>query len=339
MSMDEKFLSQDEIDALLKGVSGEEDTPAPSFDPSAVRTYNLATQERIVRGRMPSLELINERFARLFRVGLYNFLHRNAEVSVSPIRTTKYSEFLRHLVVPTNLNLIHIKPLRGRAMLVMDPRLVFMLVDNFFGGDGRFQTRIEGRDFTQTEMRIIQRVLGIVFESLAKAWELAYKVEFEYIRSEINTQFANIATPNEIVVTTVFGVEVGGVTGELHLCIPYSMVEPIRDILRSSMRSESISHDYRWANLLKQQIQSAEVEVVANLTTIELTLRDVMNMRVDDIIPIDLPETVDLKVDHVPIIRCSYGKLSGQYALRVETLLHNSAVERENSTMEDQPDE
>jgi flagellar motor switch protein FliM len=322
--MDEKFLSQDEIDALLKGVTGEQDAPASAIDPSEVRPYNLATQERIVRGRMPSLELINERFARLFRIGLYNFLRRSSEISVNPIRTTKYSEFLRHLVVPTNLNLVKMKPLLGTAMIVMDPYLVFMLVDNFFGGDGRFQTRIEGRDFTQTEQRIIQRVLNIVFEGLAKAWELVYPVEFEFIRSEMNTQFANIATPNEVVVTTTFRIELGSTGGDLHLCIPYSMVEPIRDLLRSSMHSESITHDHRWGQLLKQQIQSAEVEAVADLTSIKSNLREVLNMKVGDIIPIDMPRIIELKVDNVPIMECSYGKLNGQYALRIENLINRS---------------
>jgi flagellar motor switch protein FliM len=322
--MDEKFLSQDEIDALLQGVTGEQDEPSYSVDPSLVRPYNLATQERIVRGRMPSLELINERFARLFRIGLYNFLRRGAEVSISPIRTTKYSEFLRHLVVPTNLNLIKIKPLLGSALIVMDPYLVFMLVDNFFGGDGRFQTRIEGRDFTQTEQRIIQRVLKIVFDSLSKAWELVYAVEFEHTRSEMNTQFANIATPNEVVVTTTFRIELGPIGGDLHICIPYSMVEPIRDLLRSSMHSESINHDNRWGHLLKQQIQSAEVETIANLCSTNSTLRDILNMKVGDIIPIDMPDTVELNVDNIPIMECSYGKFNGQYALRVENLFNNS---------------
>jgi flagellar motor switch protein FliM len=220
--------------------------------------------------------------------------------------------------------LIKIKPLLGTAMIVMDPYLVFMLVDNFFGGDGRFHTRIEGRDFTQTEQRIIHRVLNIVFEGLAKAWELVYPVEFEFIRSEMNTQFANIATPNEVVVTTTFRIELGSTGGDLHLCIPYSMIEPIRDLLRSSMHSESITHDHRWGQLLKQQIQSAEVEAVADLTSIKSDLRAVLNMKVGDIIPMDMPSIIELKVDNVPIMECSYGKLNGQYALRVENLINNS---------------
>jgi flagellar motor switch protein FliM len=275
---------------------------------------------------MPSLELINERFIRLLRIGLFNLLRRTPEISINPIRNTKYSEFLRHLVVPTNLNLIKITPLKGTALIVMDPHLVFLLVDNLFGGDGRFQTRVEGRDFSHIEQRIIQRTLTIVFESLSKAWESIYPVNFEFIRSEMNTQFANIASPNEVVVTTTFRIDLGSIGGDLHICLPYSMIEPIKDILRSSLHSESLSHDQRWAQLLKHQIQDAEVDAVADLCSIDTTLRKVLNMQVGDIIPFEMPETLNVNVDYLPILNCSYGKLNGQYALQVENII-NYAVD------------
>ena len=322
--MAENFLSQEEVDALLKGVNGDqEDTLAPE-DSSGVRPYNLATQERIVRGRMPTLEIINERFARLLRIGLFNFLHRTAEVSIGPVRVSKYSEFIRNLVVPTNLNLIHMKPLRGTALMVFDPNLVFLLVDNLFGGDGRFHTRVEGRDFTQTEQRIIQRILGIVFENYAKSWEPVYPLEFEYIRSEMNTQFANIATPNEVVVATTFTIELGPVSGEMHFCTPYAMIEPIRDILTSSLQGETLEMDKRWIRLMTQQIQTAEVEIVADLGVAKSTLGAILNMRVGDVIPLSVPEFVSAKVDGVPVMECSYGKFNGQYALRVEKLIQSA---------------
>lgn len=326
MSVTEKFLSQDEVDALLKGVTGEQDEPSPAQTLEGVRPYNLATQERIVRGRMATLELINDRFARLLRVGLFNFLRRSAEVLAGSVRVIKYSEFLRHLVVPTNLNLVHVKPLRGTALVVMNPDLVFLFVDNFFGGDGRFQTRIEGRDFTQTEQRTIQRILNIIFETYAKSWESVYPIEFEYIRSEMNTQFANIATPNEVVVAMTFNIELGVVGGEMHICMPYSMLEPIRDLLTSNLQGESLTLDQRWVQQMKQQIQVAEVEAVANLCTTPTTLRDVLNFKVGDVIPVNLPETVELKVEGVPVLECSYGQLNGQYALRVEKLLQSSGM-------------
>lgn len=319
--MADNFLSQEEVDALLKGVNGDQDEALAQDDGSGVRTYNLATQERIVRGRLPTLEIINERFARLLRIGLFNFLHRGAEVSIGPVRISKYSEFVRNLVVPTNLNLIHMKPLRGTALMIFDPNLVFLMVDNMFGGDGRFHTRVEGRDFTLTEQRVIQRILGIVFDCYAKSWQPVYPIQFEYIRSEMNTQFANIATPNEVVVSATFTIELGPVSGEMHFCMPYSMIEPIRDVLTSSLQGETLEMDKRWIRLMRQQIQTAEVELVADLGTAKSTLGALLNMKVGDVIPVTIPETIAAKVDGVPVMECSYGKVNGQYALRVEKLV------------------
>ncbi|TWI64590.1 flagellar motor switch protein FliM [Pseudoduganella lurida] len=322
--MADNFLSQEEVDALLKGVNGDQDDVQAPEEAAGVRTYNLATQERIVRGRMPTLEIINERFARLLRVGLFNFLRRSAEVSVGSVRVSKYSEFIRNLVVPTNLNLVHMKPLRGTALMVFDPGLVFLLVDNLFGGDGRFHTRVEGRDFTATEQRIILRILDIVFEAYTKSWEPVFPVEFEYIRSEMNTQFANIATPNEVVVASTFTVELGSVSGQIHFCMPYSMIEPIRDALTSSLQGEALEVDKRWIRLMTQQIQIAEVEMVARLGTAKVSFDEILNMRVGDVIPLTIPETIEATVDGVPVLDCTYGVLNGQYALMVERLLANS---------------
>lgn len=325
--MADKFLSQDEVDALLKGVGGDQDDDKPAGEAEGVRDYNLATQERIVRGRMPTLEIINERFARLVRIELFNFLRRTVEVSVGPVRITKYSDFIRNLVVPTNLNLVYMKPLRGTALMVFDPTLVFLVVDNLFGGDGRFHTRVEGRDFTQTEQRIIQRILNIVFETYSKSWEPVYPVEFEYIRSEMNTQFANIATPNEVVVVTTFNVELGPASGEIHFCFPYSMVEPIRDLLTSPLQGEVLGADKRWVKLMTQQVQAAEIEIVADLAKTNMQLGEILNMKVGDVIPLSIDEAVEAKVDGVPVMLCKYGLFNGQYALRVEKLLRSNSTE------------
>ena len=326
--MSDSFLSQDEVDALLKGVNGDEDeAKVEDNDPSKARPYDLATQERIVRGRMPTLEIINERFARLLRIGLFNFLRRSVEISVGPVRISKYSDFIRNLVVPTNLNLVHMKPLRGTGLMVLDPSLAFLMVDNMFGGDGRFHTRVAGREFTQTEQRIIRRVLDILFENYEKSWEPVYPIEFEYIRSEMNTQFANIATPNEVVVAITFAVELGEAGGEIHFCFPYSMLEPIKDMLTSSMQGEVLGVDKRWVRLMTQQIQAAEVEIVADLAKQKLTLHEVLNLKVGDVIPLPISEEVDAVVDGVPVMRCKYGLFNGQYALRVQKLLKSNATE------------
>ncbi|MQY51592.1 flagellar motor switch protein FliM [Rhodocyclus tenuis] len=320
--MSSEFLSQDEVDALLKGVTGETDeADAATEQGSGARTYNLGTQERIVRGRMPTLELINERFARYLRIGLFNYMHRNAEVSVGPIRVQKYSEFIRNLVVPTNLNLVVAKPLRGTSLFVFDPNLVFLVVDNMFGGDGRFHTRVEGRDFTPTEQRIIQGLLGVVFHEYERSWKPVYDISFEYIRSEMNSQFANIATPSEIVVSTTFTLEFSGATAEMHICFPYSMIEPIRDLLYSAMQSDQLSTDRRWVVMLRRQLKDAEVDLSASLTQKTVTLREILNMKAGDIIPVTIPEKIIGEVDGVALMECRYGQQGGQYALKVERFI------------------
>lgn len=327
--MAKEFLTQDEVDALLKGVTGEQDAGADKPDNGqGIRPYNLATQERIVRGRMPTLEIINERFARLMRVGLFNFIRRSAEISVGPVRVQKYSEFIRNLVVPTNLNVVHVKPLRGTALFIFDPNLVYLVVDNLFGGDGRFHARVESREFTQTELRIIQKLLEVVFENYEKSWGPVYPMKFEHVRSEMHTQFANIATPNEVVITTTYTIELGGVSGDFHLCMPYAMLEPIRDILYSGLQGDRMEADKRWVRLLSRQVQSAEVELVANLGAARLTLNQVSGLKVGDVIPLDIPAELSAQVDGVPVMECNYGVFNGQYALRVLRMINHSLNDR-----------
>ena len=327
--MSSEFLSQDEVDALLKGVNGDDEADAPEEHVGNVRPYNLAKQERIVRGRMPTLEILNERFARYLRVGLFNFMRKSPEISVGPLKVCKYSEFVRNLVVPTNLNIVHPKPLRGSALVIFEPTLVFTVVDNLFGGDSRFHTRIEGRDFTLTEQRIIQRMLDVVLDSYTRAWKPVHPLNFEYVRSEMHTQFANIATPSEIVVTTSFSVELGSAGGDIHICIPYATLEPIRDILYSSTQADSSEPDTRWMRMLTKQVQFAEVDLIAQLARTELTFNEILNMRAGDIIDLDLKPTLTAEVDGVPIFECRYGVLNGQYSIKVDKIL--SIPPHENS--------
>ncbi|MDC7707564.1 flagellar motor switch protein FliM [Vogesella indigofera] len=319
--MADEILSQEEVDALLRGVTGEEDNDGADSDNGGVRAYDIGRQERIVRGRMPTLEIINERFARNLRIGFFNFLRRNAEISVGPVRVLKYSEFIRNLVVPTNLNLVHVKPLRGTGLLIFDPDLVFLVVDNLFGSDGRFHVRVEGRDFTPTEQRIIRKMLEVVFAEYQKAWEPVYPIEFVYLRSEMNTQFANIATPTEVVVAATFHIELGAGGGDFHVCLPYSMIEPLRDLLASSMQADRTEVDNRWVNLMQHQVQAAEVELVATLAQTKVSLGDILNLKVGDVVMVDLAEKVVADVSGIPVLECSYGTVSGNYALKVETIL------------------
>jgi flagellar motor switch protein FliM len=323
--MSSDFLSQEEVDALLRGVNGETDEPdIEEEEQGSVRAYNMATQERIVRGRMPTMELINERFARYLRVGLFNYMHRNVEVSVGPIKVQKYAEFVRNLVVPTNLNLVLAKPLRGTGLVVFNPKLVFTVIDNMFGGNGRFQARVEGRDFTPTEQRIIQGLLNVVFTEYARSWNPVFQIELEYVRSEMNSQFANIATPSEIVVAIGYTLEMGDIQSDMHICFPYSMLEPIRDLLYSTMQSDHLTQDKRWVTMLSQELQGAEVELVCNLGTAKTTLRDIVNMRAGDVIPLSVPDFLEAEIDGVPILECRSGSRNRQYAIMIERMIGSS---------------
>lgn len=335
--MADDILSQEEVDALLRGVNGETEDSGAEIDPSAVHTYDIGRQERIVRGRMPTFEIINERFARNLRIGLFNFMRRNAEISVGPIRVQKYSEFIRNLVVPTNLNLIHMKPLRGTGLFIFDPDFVFLVVDNMFGSDGRYHVRVEGRDFTPTEQRIIQRLLDVVFEEYQKAWEPVFPTEFNYVRSEMNTQFANIATPTEVVVAVTFKIELGASGGDFHVCFPYSMIEPIRDLLYSSMQADRMEVDNRWLNLLSRQIQTADVEMVCDFAKANLTLGEILELKVGDIIPFDMQEELTLDVSGVPMFKCKAGAHKGNYAVKINKQL--SSFEKIGIPSEEEADQ
>jgi flagellar motor switch protein FliM len=323
--MSKEFLSQDEVDALLKGVAGETDDVAPEpASESGVRPYNIATEERIVRARMPSFEMVNERFARQLRVALFNFLRRSADVTVSPPRVQKFSDFVRNLVVPTNLNLVQVRPLRGTSLFIFDPNLVFLAVDSLFGGSGQFNSRVEGRDFTQTELRIIQRLLDLVFEEYEKSWKPVHEIKLEYIRSEMNTQFASIATPNDVVVVTTLNIEFGSSGGEMHICIPWTSLEPLRDVLYSAMQADNHETDKRWFKQLQREVQNAEVELIVKLGNAAITLEQILNMQAGDVIGLDVPETMLAEVDGVPVLECRCGVSNGQYAVRVSRMVSHS---------------
>jgi flagellar motor switch protein FliM len=323
--MNQQILTQNEVDALLQGITGEsqalEQEEAPGDGP---RAYDLANQERIVRGRMPTMEVINERFARNIRVGLFNLIRKSPEVSIGGIKVQKYSAFLREIVVPTNFNVAAVRPLRGSGLIVCDPSLVFAVIDALFGGVGKFHTRLAGRDFSATELRVILRLVEVIIAEYRKAWQGIYPLELEYQRSEMQPQFANIATPSEIVVSTSFTLEIGETSGSVHFCIPYATLEPIRDVLYSSMQGDSTEPDRRWVNLLKHQIQDATVELVVELANAPATVEQLLSFKPGDFIELDLDPMVQAKVDGVPVLDCHYGTSNGRYSIKVDQLLSSS---------------
>lgn len=325
----QSFLSQDEVDALLAGVTGESTgKPSEAENQDGVRPYDLSSPERVIRHRMQTLELINERFARRLRTLMLSFMRRNADITVGAIRILKYSEFERNLPVPSNLNMVTMKPLRGTALFTFDPNLVFLIIDSVFGGHGRYNTRIEGRDFTTTEQRIILRLLNLTLESYGSAWEQVYPIEFEYIRSEMHTKFASISSSNDIVVVTSFHIELGAAGGNLNICLPYSMIEPVRDLLtRPLQETGADSIDQRWTQQLSTQVRSADVDLVADFAHINTSVGELMKLKVNDILPLDISPTIVAHVGGVPVMNCTYGTFNDRYALRVQKILANSATD------------
>lgn len=316
---DMDLLSQDEIDALLHGVDdgGVETETGVDASSGEARQYDFQSQDRIIRGRMPTLEMVNERFARYFRISLFNLWRRSTEISISGIQMLKFSEYVHSLFVPTNLNIVKIKPLRGSALFVLDPSLVFTIVDTYFGGSGRFHNKVEGREFTATEMRVVRIVLDIIFKDLIKAWEPVLKLNFEYVNSEVNPQFANIVSPTEIMIVSTIHLELEGGGGDVQFSLPYTMLEPIRELLDAGIQSDRGDTDERWKSTLRKDITTAEVDLVSTLIKQEKTLGDVLNFKVGDILPLDLPEHVLLESGDMPLFRCKLGVSNGNFAVQL----------------------
>ena len=322
--MNQQILSQDEVDALLQGITGESQKLEPEeVKPEAVRDYNIASQERIVRGRMPTMEIVGERFARNIRLGMFNFIRKSPEVSIGGTKVIKYSAFLREIVVPTNFNIVQIKPLRGSGLIVCDPSLVFAVIDALYGGNGKYHTRIEGRDFSPTEMRVIQRLVDCIVTEYRKAWLGIYPLELEYQRSEMQPQFCTVASPSEVVVASSFTLEVGETSGTVHICLPYSSLEPIRDVLYSEIQGEG-EPDRRWIKLLRSELQSADLPIVAELATARATVEQLLSFKPGDFIELDLQQMIQAKVDGVPVFDCTYGTSNGRNAIKIDRLLTGS---------------
>ena len=314
------ILNQDEIDALLNGVdSGTVDLVAP-IQPGEVRAYDFATQTRIVRGRMPTLEMINERFARQMRLSMFNMLRRSPDVAVAPITLPKFGEYLPTLQVPTNLNLIYMKPLQGRGLVILEPKLVFAVIDNFFGGIGR-HAKIEGREFTPTEMQVIQMLLKQIFTAMRDAWTPVMDISMEYINSEINPNFANIVTPTEIVVVSRFHIELEGGGGDSHVTLPYSMVEPIKDMLKAGMQADRAGENNRWGQSLRNELEDSEVELVTTLCEAKMSLSQLLDLKAGDVVPCSFNGTATVLSDGLPLFQGEVGQQRGRQVVKVRDLI------------------
>ena len=295
-----QFLEQGEVDALLNGLSdGEIKTEKPSPSPSVskaeadsstddeVRVYDLTSPEHVVGGRLPRLESTNQKMARQLRAAFSGALRRVVDVNARPIQTMKYSEFMKTLPMPTSMHVFRMMPLRGGAMVALEPKLVFALIESFLGGTGVANIRIDGRDFTPIESRIILRIVDIVFEEMERAWEPIEPITVEHERTEINPQFVGIVAPSDVVFISPFEVEMDEVSGLIRLCIPYSTIEPIREKLYVGFENEHLVTDTRSLRRLLRHLDTIEIEASVELGSTEIVMETLLQLQVGDVVRLD----------------------------------------------------
>ena len=321
-------LSQEEVDALLQGVASDdvadEKDDGEEYDPEEIVSFDLTAQDRIIRGRMPTLEIIHDRFVRLFRLTLSNALRRVVDINVRSTELIKFGEFIKTLPVPTSMNLFRMTPLRGNAMMVFETRLVFTLVEMFFGGGGDVESKAEGRDFTEIESRMIKRVIISALEDLQTSWRPVFPAQVNYVRSEVNPQFVSIVPHSEIVVVVTFDIEIGRAPMSIIVCVPYSMIEPIRTRLNAGFQSEQDEKDNTWSNRFKQNLQKVDVELIAKLGEMNISVRDFLNLQKNDVLYLEheTKTPISIEVNGVKKFTGFQGAYKGHKAINIDELIY-----------------
>ena len=319
-----QVLSQDEVDALLQGIS-EGEIPTQTDKPvheENIKFFDLASQDRIIRGRMPTLEMIHERFCRQFRTAISNMLRRPVDISVISTEMLKYAEFMRTVPVPTSMHVFRIDPLKGYSLLVVEGKLVFALIDNFFGGKGATRFKLEGRDFTAIEQRVIRKVVEMVLEHYEAAWQPTHEVRMEWTRAETNPQFAAIVPGSDVVVAVQCELDLEESQGKLTFIIPYSCVEPIKDKLNTGFQTEHSLIDRHWQVRLREQIREVEVECHAELGHTTISGRDLLHLAVGDVIQLDEDTAMPMQVfiENVPKFTGFIGSYHSSRAVQIHSV-------------------
>jgi flagellar motor switch protein FliM len=321
----EKILSQDEIDALLKGVvSGEVETQAEDGQQAGgVKQFDLFNQERIVRGRMPTLELITDRFTRHLSLSWSTLLNTKVEFNIIGTQIMKFGAFMKTVPIPSSLNVFRMDPLRGNGLFVINSFLVYLVVDYFYGGKAQTHVKPEGRDFTPIQLRIIKKLVTLAFENLEKAWRAALVVKTELVRSEVNPQFAMVVSASEIVFVTTLQVQFGETTSDFFLVYPYSMLEPIKEKLYSGIVSDQVEQDGSWATRFHEQLQECQLGVTVRLGTATVKVRDVVDFAPGDLILLDQRpgDPLDCYVEGYLKFQGSPGVSKGNQACRIEKVI------------------
>ncbi len=322
-----QVLSQDEIDSLLQGVDEgevETETDQPLAD-DEFQAYDLTSQERIIRGRMPTLEIINQRFARVFRTSLSTLLHKVIDVTPLVSDMMKFGEFLKTIPVPASIHLFKMEPLRGMSLIIVESKLVFSLIDMFFGGGGRDSVKVEGRDFTAIEERVIRKVVEAALACMEDAWNPIEDIRFTFVRSEMNPQFVTIVPPSDVVILSTFTLEMDEFSGSITVCIPYSLVEPLRNKLYTGFQSERLEVDIAWLRRLVSRLLATDVGLSATLGDAEITGRQLLELKVGDIVPLrqDATELTQVQIEECLKFRAVVGTSKGSKAVMLKQRLRS----------------
>jgi flagellar motor switch protein FliM len=312
------ILSQEEVDALLRGISGGE-VETEVFDQAVsegVITYDLTSQDRIIRGRMPTLEMLNEKFSRIFRGTMSSTVRKVVNISAMSTDMLKFGEFMKTLPVPTSMHIFKIDPLRGSALFVFESKIIFTLVDILFGGSGTAPYKVEGREFTPIENNLIKKIVLSALTDLETAWKVLIDLKITYMRSEINPQFAQIVPPTDVVIVINYEVELENTTGVMSICFPYSSLEPVREKLQAGYQSENMEVDKIWASKFKDYLMQASLDILVELGTTEISSKDLLNLQKGDVIRLNQFSTdpLTLFVEGVPKYRIEPGHHKGNMA-------------------------
>lgn len=322
MANDKEILSQDEVDSLIHGVEDVDlsDVVEQQVEDGDVISYDLVSQDRIVRSRMPTLEIINEKFARFSRSQMFTLLRNSVDIDITGIEVMKYADYMYSLPVPTSINMVKAHPLKGTALIVLDSNLIFKMVDQFYGGVGR-HIKIEGREFTKTEQVFVEKVVGSIFNSMKDAWSSVINFEFEYESMEVNPHMANSIAPAEVMVVSKFMLETATGKGELSIAFPYSMLEPVKDILIYGYKNNEDQKDDRWLEAFQNDMLCAPLPIDVKVAEKTMKLSDVINLKAGDILPVHLEENITLFANKVPLIKGKMGTKDGNLAMQVEEFI------------------
>jgi len=317
--MTDEILSQDEIDALLRGIEGGEVETETAEAPSGIRPYDFTSQEKIVRGKMPSLDIINERLARSFRISLASDIRKIVDVVNVNVNITKFYDFLRSVPFPSSLNIIRLEPLRGFSLVAFDAPMIFTLIEFYFGGTGKGYYKPEGREFTPIEQRIIHKVVMMFLESMEEAWKPVFPINPHYVRTEMNPQFVTIVTPVDVVIEIEFILEIETRECRIMVCIPYSSVEPIKDKLYSAFLADRDEMDMKWIGRIKAQIKQAPILIEGVLGKVTIDFKTLLNLKTGDVITLQrrIDEDIDLLVEGIPKFKGKLGTFKGNYAIKI----------------------